>query len=99
MIAKLKIDGREHMAVVFDECCDTATVLEIKHALNSFMQTFAAMDENQDFQTSDETYNLHRLLGEMEFTEQQANNILALYFGDRHFNGQPAQRKDCEIYI
>lgn len=100
MIAKIKFDGKEHMAIVFDDVCDISTILEVKHALNSFMQAFySQVDEVSVIQ--EDTNKLHQLLGEMELSEMQAYNMFNLYFEQEGFNHTPkaAETKPCEIYI
>lgn len=100
MIAKIKFDGKEHMAIVFNDVCDISTILEVKHALNSFMQTlYSQVNDIQVIQS--DAYNLHRLLEEMELTEDQAFNMFSLYFNGEHFNSgkETAEKKPCEIYI
>lgn len=100
MIAKIKFDGKEHMAIVFDEVFDISTIFELKHAINSFMGTFYSQVDNVSI-IQDDCYSLHRLLGEMELSESQAFSMFCSYFGREHFkcDKEAAEKKPCEIYI
>ncbi|MCE2617687.1 MAG: hypothetical protein ACTTKN_09690 [Phocaeicola sp.] len=96
MIAKINLDGKEHIAIVLDEVWGYEAIWELKHAINSFMQSANASDDT-DFLKED-VCNLHRLMGEIEISEDQAFEMFRAYFGSPHPH-KKAEKKLCEIYI
>lgn len=99
MIAKINLDGKEHVAIVFDKSYSPEDVFRFRNAINSYMQyAEAAFCACTDYALHDENYSLHALMDEMKLTDEQENAILA-YFGNHHFDGKQATKKTCEIYI
>lgn len=99
MIAKINFDGKEHMAIVFNEYVDFSELLGYKKALNECikianMQEDAHLDENN-------TCYCHTLLSEMELSENQLFEMFVHYFGGRNWTrpAQPSTKKAAEIYI
>lgn len=102
MIAKINLDGKEYMAIVFDESYSYEVMLHFRKAINSYMQTTEShLDSNGcDYVNHDENYYLHTLMNEMDLTEDQIFNMLDSYF-PRHFERkeEKAKEKTCKIYI
>lgn len=98
MIAKINLDGQEHMAIVFSKYVDFEQIQEFKTALNSCMQ-IASQDE--DRKQAENFYYLHSLMEEMELSTEQINEMFFFYFGKSNWsrNSQKSQKKLCEIYL
>ncbi|RUL59108.1 hypothetical protein [Prevotella koreensis] len=100
MIAKINLDGKERMAIVFDETFTFEYISKFRQAINSYMQTTEAHLDSKgcDYTLHEDNYYLHVLMNEMDFTENQIFSKLNLYYNGKHDNGKP-EKKLCEIYI
>ena len=98
MVAKINLDGKEHMAIVFSEYVDFEQIQEFKTSLNSCMQ-IASQDEDRNRPT--DFYHLHALMEEMELSIDQINEMFLYYFGksNRNRNSNKSQKRLCEIYL
>lgn len=99
MIAKINLDGKEHMAIVFDEYVDFEFIQDVKHALNLCLR-YANMRED-DHLREDEAYYYHALIEAMELSPEQVSEMFLAYFGKKGWNrsNNKAEKKLCEIYI
>lgn len=99
MIAKINLDGKEHMAIVFDEYVDFEFVQEVKHALNICLR-YAYIREDIHL-SEEEVYFYLELIEAMELSTGQANEMFLSYFGKKGWNksNNKAEKKLCEIYI
>ena len=100
MIAKINLDGKEHMAIVLDETFTFEYITKFRKAINSYMQTTEAhLDSNGcDYTQHEDNYYLHVLMNEMDFTEEQIFDMLNSYYEGK-YNNRTAEKKLCEIYI
>lgn len=100
MIAKINLDGKEHMAIVFDETFTFEYISKFRKAINSYMQTTEGHFDSKgcDYTHHEDNYYLHVLMEEMDFTESQIFDMLNLYYQDK-YNKNKAEKKLCEIYI
>lgn len=98
MIAKINLNGIEHMAIVFSEYVGFEQIQEFKNSLNSCMQIAS---QNEDRSQVNEFYHLHSLMEEMELSLDQINEMFLFYFGksDWNRNGNKSQKRLCEIYL
>lgn len=99
MIAKINLDGKEHMAIVFDEYSDFDFVQSVKHALNLCLR-YANMCEDNHF-SGDEAYYYHALIEALELSQDQVYEMFLAYFDKKGFgrSNNKAEKKLCEIYI
>lgn len=99
MIAKINLDGKEHMAIVFDEYVDFGFVQEVKHALNLYSR-YANMREDNHL-SGDDSYCYHTLIEAMELSPEQVTEMFLAYFDKKEWNrsNNKAEKKLCEIYI
>ncbi len=99
MIAKINLDGKEHMAIVFDEYADFEFVQEVKHALNLCLR-YANMRED-DHLSGDEAYYYHALIEALELSPEQVNEMFLAYFDKKGWDrsNNKSEKKLCEIYI
>lgn len=97
MIAKINLDGKEHMAIVFNEYVDFENIQEIKDSLNYCMQIALQGDK----ECSQELYHLSSLVEEMALSINQINEMFFFYFGKKQWNrvANKSQKKSCEIYL
>ena len=100
MIAKINLDGKEHMAIVLDETFTFEYISKFRKSLNSYMQTMEAHLDSKgcDYTLHEDNYYLHVLMGEMDFTEEQLFDMLNSYYEGK-YHGKNAEKKLCEIYI
>lgn len=100
MIAKINLDGKEHMAIVFDETFTFEYISKFRKAINSYMQTTEAHLDSKDcdYTLHEDNYYLHVLMQEMDFTEDQIFAMLNSYYDGKH-NSENTEKKLCEIYI
>lgn len=102
MIAKINLDGKEHLAIVLSETFSYEDVTRFRKAINSYMQTTESHLDSRgcDYTSHDDNYYLHSLMGEMEFTDEQMFDMIASYFGqDSETKYEKAKKRVCEIYI
>lgn len=99
MIAKINLDGKEHMAIVFDEYSDFEFVQSVKHALNLCLR-YANMYEDNHL-SGDEAYYYHTLIEALELSPEQVNEMFLAYFDKKGWDrsNNKAEKKLCEIYI
>ena len=99
MIAKINLDGKEHMAIVFDEYSDFEFVQNVKHALNLCLR-YASMDEDNHL-SGDEAYYYRALIEALELSSEQVNEMFLAYFDKKEWgrSNNKAKKKSCEIYI
>lgn len=90
MIAKINLDGKDRLAVVFDEFYTYDELAEIRTSLTKILGLF---DGNQD-----ERAFAHKLLEMLSPNVDQTFEMMNHYFG---CNRQPkkAEKKLCEVYI
>ncbi|MDY3852093.1 MAG: hypothetical protein SO013_04280 [Prevotella sp.] len=100
MIAKINLDGKEHMAIVFNEIFTFEYISKFRKAINSYMQTTEAHLDSKgcDYIRHEDNYYLHVLMEEMDFTEDQIFDMLNSYY-DGKYHSEKAEKKLCEIYI
>ena len=100
MIAKINLDGKERMAIVFDETFTFEYIPKFRQAINSYMQTTEAHLDSKggDYTLHEDNYCLHVLMQEMDFTEEQFFDMLNLYYEGK-YNNRTEEKKLCEIYI
>ncbi len=100
MIAKINLDGKEHMAIVLDETFTFEYISKFRKSLNSYMQTMEAHldSEGCDCTLHEDNYYLHVLMGEMDFTEDQLFDMLNSYYEGK-YHSKNTEKKLCEIYI
>lgn len=102
MIAKINLDGKEHLAIVLGESYSYEDVTRFRKALNSYMQTTEAHLDSRgcNYINHDDNYYLHALMGEIEFTDEQMFDMIQSYFTHASDSkGKTAKKKLCEIYI
>lgn len=99
MIAKINLDGKEHMAIVFDEYADFEFIQAVKHALNLCLRNANMSKDN--YLVDDDAYYYHALVEAMELSPEQANEMFLAYFNKKGWNrsSNKAEKKLCEIYI
>lgn len=99
MIAKINLDGKEHMAIVLDETFTFEYIAKFRQAINSYMQTTEAHLDSKgcDYIRHEDNYYLHVLMQEMDFTENQIFAMLNSYYDGKY--SKNAEKKPCEIYI
>lgn len=99
MIAKINLDGKEHMAIVFDEYAGFEFVQEVKHALNCCLR-YVNMRKD-DYLSEDDYYCYHALIEAMELSPEQVAEMFLAYFDKKEWNrsSNKAEKKLCEIYI
>ncbi|MCQ2256857.1 MAG: hypothetical protein MJZ41_02545 [Bacteroidaceae bacterium] len=99
MIAKINLDGKEHMAIVFDDYVVFEDVQRVKHALNLCLR-YAYMRED-DHLSEEEAYYYHALIEAMELSPEQVTEMFLAYFSKKGWNrsNNKAEKKLCEIYI
>ena len=96
MLATFKIDGKDHLAVVFDEKFSFGTLAETKKALVELVG-YLDTEEEADFLN----YSKARVLGlakEMCLTQDQTNGMMSAYFNKNTEEVDScAETKTCEI--
>lgn len=97
MITKIKVDGKEHMAIVFDSCtADVSEVFHCKLALADLMGQLLAYDEEN--MISHETFaDVNTLLMQMQPDPQLMFEFYNTYWG-KNDTPKTARVKPCEIY-
>lgn len=95
MITKIKVDGKEHVAIVFDETSDMDVAIGCKIALCDLIGGILAYDE--DYKVSRETLaDCNTLLMQMRTAPEDMYNYYNFYCGN-----DAAKRtetwKQCEI--
>ena len=96
MIAKISLDGKDHLAVVFNETISYEDLQGIKNALLSCL-TNALMKEC--YMTEDDKFYFLSLVQDLELKEQQALSMFKKYFNDNvEKQGMPI-KKTCDIYV
>lgn len=96
MIAKINLDGKDHLAVVFDETTSYDDLQGIKNALLSCL-TNALMKEC--YMTEDDKFYFLSLVQELELKEQQAFSMFKKYFNDNVEKQEMPIKKTCDIYV
>lgn len=96
MIAKISLDGKDHLAVVFDETTSYDDLQGIKNALLSCL-TNALMKEC--YMTDDDKFYFLSLVQELELKEQQAFSMFKKYFNDNVEKQEMPIKKTCDIYV
>lgn len=96
MIAKINLDGKDRMAVVFDEVYTYDEIAEIRNSLTNLLGVFDGIYDECGYQN--ERAYIHQLLEMLSPNVDQAFEMMSYYFGG---NRQPkkAQKKLCEVYI
>ena len=94
MIAKINLDGKSHLAVVFNEWFSYDELAEIRSGLTNILGFFDAMYEESGLQN--ERAAAHQLLDELSPSVDQTFDMMDNYFGD---NKKKAEKKNCEVYI
>lgn len=96
MIAKISLDGKDHLAVVFNEITSYDDLQGIKNALLSCL-TNALMKEC--YMTEDDKFYFLSLVQELELKEQQAFSMFKKYFNDNVEKQEMPIKKTCDIYV
>lgn len=96
MIAKINLDGKERLAVVFDEGYTYDELAEIRNSLNEILGVFDGIYNECGYQ--DERAYAHQLLEMLSPNTDQAFEMMSHYFGCNH-QPKKAQKKLCEVYI
>lgn len=96
MIAKINLDGKDRLAVVFGEFYTYDELAEIRHSLTELLGVFDGIYNDCDYQ--EERAYAHQLLEMLSPNVDQEFEMMSHYFG---CNCQPkkAQKKLCEVYI
>ena len=96
MIAKINFDGKDRVAIVFNEFMSFENLNLLRHSLNSYMK-YANLNDS-DFKINEEASGIHTLLEEMEYSTYQEYSMAEYYFsGDCRY--KKAEKKTCVIYI
>lgn len=97
MIAKINLDGKDHLAVVFNETVSYDELQSIKISLLSCLTN--TLSKNDCYMTEDEKFYFLSLMQEFELKEQQAFSMFKKYFNDKGEKTEMPIRKKCDIYI
>lgn len=96
MLATIKIDGKDHLAIVFDENFSFGTLAETKKALVELVG-YLDTEEEADFLN----YSKARVLGlakEMCLTQDQTQGMMSAYFNKNTDDiSVCSETKMCEI--
>lgn len=96
MLATIKIDGKDHLAIVFDEKFSFGTLAETKKALVELVGYLETEEESDSL-----CYSKARVLGlakEMCLTQDQTHGMMSAYFNkDNNDVSRYAETKACEI--
>lgn len=93
MIAKINLDGKDCIAVVFNEFISFDYLAELRDSLTTILGTV-----NNELVNEDEIDIAHCFLKELNPDVFQTYDMMGLYFGEKHPVNK-AQKKVCEIYI
>ena len=96
MIAKINLDGKDRMAIVFDECYTLDELAEIRNSLTNLLGCFDGIYDECGYQ-SERAY-AHYLLDALSPNTDQAFEMMSHYFGSTH-KPKTAEKKLCEVYI
>lgn len=97
MLAKVEIDGKEHIAVVIGERMGLDYIEEIKNSLTSFLESaYVGNGDNAEFLYND-MYNVMALINEMSLSEDQRIRMFSAYFNNDNKTGIGPQTKECKI--
>lgn len=101
MLAKIKFDGKEHLAIVLNEYTGFDEIHTIKEALKSCLCIAAT---NPDIQLAgEELYEYVSFLCEIESNAKQMEEMHSTYFEDetrkKSLKRNKVEKKDCEIYF
>ena len=96
MLATIKIDGKDHLAVVFDEKFSFGTLAETKKALVELVSYLETEEESESL-----CYSKARVLclaKEMCLTQDQTHGMMSAYFNKNTDDiSVCAETKICEI--
>ena len=95
MLASLKIDGTNRLAIVLDENYSYGAVAETQKALVELVEILETEQLESDISMS--KMWVLTLAKNMGLTQDQAYGMLAAYFADKVENVNTRQTKTCEI--
>ena len=93
MIAKINLDGKDCIAVVFNEFINFDYLAEFRDSLTTILGTV-----NNELVNEDEINIAHLFLKELYPDVSQTYDMMGLYFGEK-YPVKKALKKVCEIYI
>ena len=96
MIAKINLDGKDRMAIVFDEVYTLDEIAEIRNSLTNLLGCFDGIYKECGYH--DERAYAHQLLEALSPNVDQAFEMMSHYFGSNH-KPKKAEKKLCEVYI
>ena len=96
MIAKINLDGKDRMAVVFDEFYTFDEIAEIRESLTNILGCFDGIYDECGYQN--ERAYAHKLLDALSPNVDQACEMMSNYFGSTR-KPKTAAKKLCEVYI
>jgi hypothetical protein len=98
MMTKIKVDGKEHVAIVFESNMpDMEEVQRIKLALCDCLGYL--LDGDQITADSDSLFYCNLLLQQMEISPERMNDFFNSYWGKDHGTPKTARVKQCEMYV
>lgn len=97
MLAKIKFDGKEHLAIVLNEYTDFDEIHAIKKAMNTCL--CCAVGNEDSLLPNEILYDYISFINEMETNEKQTFEMFTSYFGDGKNSRNKVEKKDCEIYF
>lgn len=96
MITKIKVDGKEHVAIVFEGSADIDEAMRVKLALYDLLGGMLAYDDMN--MISNDTYaDLNQLLRAMQTPVDLESSFFQTWYGKDTL--RKASVKPCEIYV
>ena len=95
MLASIKIDGTNRLAIVLDENCSYGALAETQKALVELVEILETEELESNISMSKSW--LLSLAKSMALTQDQAYGMLSAYFNGKTDNINNRQTKTCEI--
>lgn len=99
MITKIKVDGKEHVAIVFDEFTTMEEVQGYKLGICDAITSLLASDSDGICTSNPSLCDVNNLLQQMELSPAQADDYFRSYWHEDNTNQKKSEIKHCEIYI